>query len=140
MIFNYSHITTLRVRYSETDRMGFCYHGNYASFFEMGRVEALRSLGVVYKDLEDQGILLPVTALEIQYKIPAKYDDLLSLNTTLVNASACTLLFEYALFNQAEELLTTGKSTLVFVNSASSKPIRIPSFIISRLMPYEIKV
>lgn len=133
-----SHDISLRVRYSETDRMGYCYHGNYATYFEIGRVEALRAIGVVYKSLEDQGILLPVVSLEINYKLPAKYDDLLRLKTSLTGISASTLSFEYHLYNQDEVLLTTGKTTLVFVNSASAKPIRIPEWILLQLLPYEI--
>lgn len=133
-----SHDISIRVRYSETDRMGYCYHGNYATYFEIGRVEALRAIGVVYKSLEDQGILLPVVSLEINYKLPAKYDDLLRLKTSLTGISASTLSFEYHLYNQDEVLLTTGKTTLVFVNSASAKPIRIPEWILLQLLPYEI--
>ena len=133
-----SHDISIRVRYSETDRMGYCYHGNYATYFEIGRVEALRAIGVVYKSLEDQGILLPVVSLEINYKLPAKYDDLLRLKTSLTGIGASTLSFEYQLFNQDEALLTTGKTTLVFVNSTTAKPIRIPEWILLQLLPYEI--
>ena len=133
-----SHDISIRVRYSETDRMGYCYHGNYATYFEIGRVEALRAIGVVYKSLEDQGILLPVVSLEINYKLPAKYDDLLRLKTSLTGISASTLSFEYHLYNQDEVLITTGKTTLVFVNSASAKPIRIPEWILLQLLPYEV--
>jgi len=133
-----SHDISIRVRYSETDRMGYCYHGNYATYFEIGRVEALRAIGVVYKSLEDQGILLPVVSLEINYKLPAKYDDLLRLKTSLTGISASTLSFEYHLYVQDEVLITTGKTTLVFVNSASAKPIRIPEWILLQLLPYEV--
>ena len=98
MNLNYSHVLTFRVRYSETDRMGYCYHGNYATYFELGRVEALRSLGVVYKVLEDEGILLPVVSMSTKFKAPALYDDLLRLETRLVRAENCTLEFSYSLF------------------------------------------
>lgn len=138
MILDFSHEISLRVRYSETDRMGYCYHGNYATYFEIGRVEALRAIGIVYKSLEDQGILLPVASLEINYKLPAKYDDLLRLRTSLTGIGGCTMLFEYHLYNQDEVLLTTGKSTLVFVNSTSAKPMRIPEQVLLQLLPYEI--
>lgn len=77
------HLTTIRVRYSETDQMGYVYYGNYAQYLEVGRVEWLRNLGISYKSLEEMGIMMPVINLQLTYLKPAKYDDLLSLNTCL---------------------------------------------------------
>jgi acyl-CoA thioester hydrolase len=119
--------------------MGYCYHGNYASYFELGRVEALRALGVVYKSLEDQGILLPVVSMNTLFKAPATYDDQLRLETRLVSASNCTLEFSYMLYNQFDILLTTASTVLVFVNEANSKPMRIPSELSAIFAQYEIK-
>jgi acyl-CoA thioester hydrolase len=135
----YSHVSEFRVRYSETDRMGYCYHGNYATYFELGRVEALRSLGVVYKELEDEGILLPVVSMNTQFKAPAKYDDLLRLETTLVRTTNCTLEFNYVLFDQNARILTTASTVLVFQSLHQSKPIRIPDFIQTIFKAYEIQ-
>ncbi len=138
MNLNYSHHLEFRVRYSETDRMGYCYHGNYASYFELGRVEALRSLGIVYKRLEDDGILLPVVSMNIQYKLPAKYDDLLRLETTLVRTTNCTMEFTYVLRDQHALVLTNASTVLVFQSLHQGKPIRIPEFIQTILSMYEI--
>lgn len=139
MKLNFLHIHNIRVRYSETDRMGYCYHGNYASYFELGRVEALRALGVVYKSLEDQGILLPVVSMNTSFKAPATYDDQLRLETRLVSASTCSLEFSYMLYNQSGVLLTTASTVLVFVNRANNKPMRIPSELSAIFVQYEIK-
>jgi acyl-CoA thioester hydrolase len=139
MKLNFVHVQNIRVRYSETDRMGYCYHGNYASYFELGRVEALRALGVVYKSLEDQGILLPVISMNTSFKAPAIYDDQLRLETRLVSASNCTLEFSYMLYNQSGVLLTTASTVLVFVCQANNKPMRIPSELSAIFVQYEIK-
>lgn len=139
MNLNYSHILAFRVRYSETDRMGYCYHGNYATYFELGRVEALRSLGVVYKVLEDEGILLPVVSMSTQFKAPALYDDLLRLETRLVRAENCTLEFSYSLFNENNQLLTTASTVLVFQSLHTQKPIRIPENLRNIFAANEIK-
>ena len=79
----FNHTIQLRVRYGETDQMGYCYYGNYAQYFEVGRVETLRSLGLSYKQLENEGFMLPVSEFSVKYKSPAFYDDLLSIETTI---------------------------------------------------------
>ena len=93
-------ITQTRVRYSETDQMGYCYYGNYAQFLEIGRVEALRHLGFRYKDMEEQGILLPVLDFQIKYISPAKYDDLLTIETTIVAVEGTRIIFDYQIKNE----------------------------------------
>jgi acyl-CoA thioester hydrolase len=117
-----------RVRYAETDRMGYVYYGNYATYFEVARVEALRQLGVTYKSLEDQGILLPVRNFSIEYKKPAHYDDVLDIHTTIQLQSPTTLLFEYTT-KRGDELLNTAQTTLVFVDAQSGRPMRCPEHI-----------
>jgi len=139
MNLNYSHVLTFRVRYSETDRMGYCYHGNYSTYFELGRVEALRSLGVVYKVLEDEGILLPVVSMSTKFKAPALYDDLLRLETRLVRAENCTLEFSYSLFNENKQVLTTASTVLVFQSLHNRKPMRIPENLRTIFAAHEIK-
>ena len=102
--------TKLRVRYSETDKMGFCYYGNYAAFLELGRVELLRENKIVYKELEDLGILLPVSELSIKYLHPAKYDDLLKIKTTISELKGARIYFNYEIYNEKEILLPITES------------------------------
>ena len=122
-----------RVRYGETDQMGFAYHGNYAQYFEMGRIEWLRKLGISYKKMEETGIMLPVISLNINYTKPAKYDDLLTLKTTLVNKPLAKIIFEFEIHNQNKELLTTANVTLAFINSITKKPTRAPEYFLKKL-------
>ena len=119
----------VRVRYSETDKMGFCYYGNYAAFLEIGRVELLRERKIVYRELEALGILLPVSELHINYLYPAKYDDLLRVETTIMELKGARIFFSYEIFNEKEILVLTATTTLVFVDSKTLKPIVAPSFI-----------
>ncbi len=119
----------VRVRYSETDKMGFCYYGNYAAFLEIGRVELLRERKIVYRELEALGILLPVSELHINYLYPAKYDDLLRVETTIMELKGARIFFSYEIFNEKEILVLTATTTLVFVDSKTLKPIAAPSFI-----------
>ena len=128
-----SNIIKIRVRYSETDQMSFVYHGNYAQYFEMGRTEWLRELGITYKNMEESGIMLPVISLNINFIKPAKYDDLLSLKTILIKKPTAKIEFNYELRNERNELLTTANSTLVFVNMKTNRPMRIPTSILEKI-------
>lgn len=128
--------TKIRVRYSETDKMGFCYYGNYATYFEVARVEALRDLGIVYKKLEENGILLPVTELNIRYKRAAKYDDLLEIKTVITRTEGTRISFSYETWGEDGTLLNEADTTLVFVDANSMKPIPIPTFI-QNAIPHE---
>lgn len=127
------HVLTIRVRYSETDQMGVVYHGNYAQYFEMGRVEWLRTLGISYKWMEENGVMLPVVSLSMNYKKPAKYDDLLTIKTILKKLSLVKIEFDYEIYNQEKELLTTGNSILVFVDMKTGKPTAAPKYIVDLL-------
>jgi len=122
-----------RVRYGETDQMGFAYYGNYAQYFEMGRTEWLRKLGITYKKMEEDGIMLPVMNLNINYLKPAKYDDLLTLKTILIKIPSAKIEFSYEVFNEENELLTTANTTLVFVNMKTNKPTRAPEYVLKKL-------
>tara|TARA_B100000508_G_C11433524_1_gene264692 strand:+ start:498 stop:914 length:417 start_codon:yes stop_codon:yes gene_type:complete len=122
-----------RVRYAETDQMGFVYHGNYAQYLEMGRIEWLRELGISYKKMEATGIMLPVISLNINYLKPAKYDDLLSLKTTLTKKPMARIEFSYELYNNYKELLTEASTTLVFVNMKTNKPMKAPEYLLKKL-------
>lgn len=121
--------TQIRVRYADTDQMGFVYYGNYARFFEIGRVEALRSLGIAYKDLEQKGILMPVLENYSKYIRPAYYDDLLKLVVRIKEKPATRIRFEYEIFNQEGTLIHIGHTVLVFLQADSLKIIGYPTFI-----------
>ena len=123
------HQTQIRVRYSETDQMRVVYHGNYAQYFEIGRVEWLRNQGISYKWMEENGIMLPVVSLTMNYKKSARYDELLTLKTFLKKMSTVKIEFDYELYNEKEELLTTGNSILVFVDMKTGKPTSPPQYI-----------
>lgn len=127
------HQTQIRVRYSETDQMRVVYHGNYAQYFEIGRVEWLRNQGISYKWMEENGIMLPVVSLTMNYKKPARYDELLTLKTFLKKMTTVKIEFDYELYNEKEELLTTGNSILVFVDMKTGKPTSPPQYISSIL-------
>ncbi|QQS50836.1 MAG: acyl-CoA thioesterase [Bacteroidota bacterium] len=130
---------TFRVRYAEVDRMGYAHHGNYAAYFEMGRTELMRKAGVVYKELEDQGIILPLSEFSVNYYKPALYDDELILVTKLEPPAGVRLVFKYFLYNSANELLAEGITPLVFVDRSTRKPIRPPKEII-RLLDANFKI
>jgi len=125
------HLTEIRVRYGETDRMGFCYYGNYAQFLEVARVELLRSQGISYKELEDAGILLPVRNFSIKYIAPSRYDDLLSIQTEITNIKGSRIEFNYEIRNQNNVLIATAYTELVFINSNSLKPTNAPDEILT---------
>ncbi|MGQ2982581.1 acyl-CoA thioesterase [Flavobacterium sp.] len=127
------HEFNVRVRYAETDQMGVVYHGNYAQYFEMGRVEWLRDLGVRYSDMEKSGIMLPVVSLTMNYKKPARYDDLLRVRTIMKKLTSVKIEFDYEIYNESDELLTTGNSILVFVNMETGRPVPPPDHIIEKV-------
>jgi len=125
--------TKIRVRYGETDQMGVVYHANYATYFEVGRTEWLRQYGITYKSMEDTGILLPVISLEIKYKNPAKYDDELTVVTSIKNLPRARIEFDYELVNASGELLATGNTVLVFVDMKRNRPTRCPDYLMKKL-------
>ncbi len=120
--------TTLRVRYGETDQMGFVYYGVYAQYYEVGRVEAMRSLGFSYREMEESGILMPVINLNINYKKPALYDDEVRIVTTVKQLPSVRITFEYECYNQKNILLNTGSVTLVFIDKKKNKPTLPPEW------------
>ncbi len=121
-----SHDEKIRVRYGETDQLGYVYYGNYALYYEVGRVELLRKLGISYSDIEKQGVALPVLSFDIKYFKPCRYDDLLTIRTTITEKPTTRITFHYECFNEAQELCNSGKITLVFVDKGSGKPIKCP--------------
>lgn len=123
--------TSLRVRYGETDQMGYCYYGNYAQYFEVGRVEALRELGMSYRSLEESGVMLPVSDYKVKYLRPAKYDDLLTIVTYIVKIEGVRLTFDYEIYNEDEKLVSKASTTLVFVNKETMRPSQPPEAFLS---------
>ena len=128
----YSLETKIRVRYAETDQMSFVYYGVYAQYFEVGRVELLRSLGVSYKEIEEMGYALPVVNFNVKYKKPAYYDDELTIKTTIKELPSAKITFYYETYNENKDLLNTAEVVLVFVNKESGKPCFAPDDIMSR--------
>lgn len=122
-----------RVRYGETDQMGVVYHGNYAQYFEIGRTEWLRKIGFSYKQMEAEGIMLPVISLSVNYKKSACYDDLITVKTTLVKRPTAKIEFDYEILNENNEILTTGNSVLVFMDIHKNRPTRCPDYILDQL-------
>jgi acyl-CoA thioester hydrolase len=125
--------TTTRVRYNETDQMSYVHHGNYASFFEMGRLEWLRNRGISYKEMEENGVMLPVYSLSTRFVSPAKYDDLLTISTRLKEIPTVRISFEYDIHNEAGKLIAQGDTTLIFVNMKSGRPMKAPQYILDLL-------
>lgn len=128
--------TKLRVRYGETDKMGYVYYGNYPLYYEVGRTELMRHFGFPYKKIEDLGIILPVKSLDVKYYKPAVYDDLLTIKTIIKELPKARITFYYEIFNENNDLLNHGTTTLVFVDEKSRKPRRAPEELIEQLKPY----
>ncbi len=122
-----------RIRYAETDQMGYAHHGNYAQYFEMGRTELLRQVGISYKKMEEEGLILPVYAMNTRFIKPARYDDKLLLKTSLKEKPAARIIFHYAIYNEKEELICQADTTLVFVDTSKNRPIKIPQELLKKL-------
>lgn len=137
MAFQHAH--TYRVCYADTDQMGYMYYGNYARLYEIGRVEALRSLGFAYKVLEESGVMMPVYEMKTRYLKPARYDELLTIQTRIQQLPAARIVFHFELFNESNVLLNTGEVTLVFINRETNRPIMAPSALLGKLQPYFLK-
>ena len=116
----------LRTRYAETDQMGVVYYGNYPQYLELGRVEWLRSIGFTYKAMEEEGIMMPVVSLQMQYKKPALYDELITIRTKLKELPSTKIEFDYEILNEKGELLSTANTVLVFVDARTFRPVRCP--------------
>ena len=128
--------TKIRVRYAETDQMGYVYYGNYATFYEIGRVEMLRSLGTSYKSLEEGGIMMPVLEMHNKFIKPARYDEELLIRVHMKQKPAVKIAFEYELFNELGELINTGSTTLAFVDMKRNRPCKAPADFMNRLSEY----
>ena len=123
----------IRIRYGETDQMGVVHHGNYAQYLEMGRIEWLRKLGISYKKMEEEGIMLPVLSLSLNFKQSAYYDDLINVKTQLKKLPSARIEFDYEITNEQGEILTLANTVLVFMNMSTNKPIRCPEYLLDKL-------
>lgn len=124
---------SVRVRYAETDQMGIVYHGNYVQYFEMGRIAWLRDLGISYKSMEENGIILPVISLQVNFKKSAKFDDLITVETKLKKRPTVKIEFAYKIYNANRELLTEATTVLAFLDKETKRPIRCPDYILKKL-------
>ncbi len=133
----YTHEFKKRVRYGETDQMGYLYYGNYAQYYEIGRVEMLRSLGLTYKAMEEEyGIIMPVVSMQQRFVRPAHYDELITIRTTLRQLPAKFIVFRMELFNEAGKLVNGGTVKLCFVEAESGKTVPVPEHLVAELRPY----
>ncbi len=132
----YTSETHVRVRYGETDQMGYVYYGIYAMYYEVGRVESLRQLGLTYKELEEMGVMMPVLENKSKYILPALYDDLLRIVTTIRVKPSVKITFEYEIFNGQDKLIHQGETLLAFVQKNNGRPCRPPEVFQKVLAPY----
>lgn len=133
----YEHLTTVRVRYTETDQMDIVYYGNYAQYFEVGRAECIRDLGFTYKKMEEMGVRMPVVKLECNFLRPAHYDDLITIKTVLKEMPLKhEIEFNHEVFNEKRKLLTTGKVTLFFIDIKTGKRTVMPAEFKAKLYPF----
>lgn len=132
----YQSETSVRVRYSETDQMGYVYYGNYAAYFEVARVESLRQLGMTYKELEEMGIMMPVLENHSKFIAPALYDDELKIVTTIREKPGVRIRFEYEISNSQGQLIHRGETLLAFVNKQTGRPCRPPEAFDKVLEPF----
>lgn len=129
--------TTIRVRYGETDQMGYLYYGNYGLYYEVGRAEAIRELGFTYRELEEQGVIMPVAELNVKYLRPAFYDNLITVKTILKELPGSSKIqFHSELYNEKEELLNVGVTTLVFIDVKTKQKAGLPEELKKRLEPF----
>lgn len=133
----YTHSTTVRIRYAETDQMDIVYYGNYAQYFEVGRAECIRELGFTYKKMEEMGVRMPVVSMEARFLRPAHYDDLITIKTILKELPAKHQIeFHHEVYNERKKLLTTGKVVLFFIDSHTGKWIGLPAELKEKLTPF----
>ena len=132
----YQHEYQYRVRYADTDQMGYVYYGNYARLYEIGRVEALRSLGFSYKAMEDSGVMMPVYENTSKYIAPTLYDELLTIRTTIKTLPAARVVFHYEILNTKGVLVHKGETTLVFVKMENNRLTTAPKELLEKLKPF----
>ncbi len=136
-MYTYEH--KLRVRYAETDQMGYVYYGNYAAYYEVARTEMLRVTGISYKELEEMGVMMPVAEMQTKYHHPAKYDELITIKITIADRPSVRIVFNYEIFNEDGKLLNTGITHLVFVDMVKNRPCKPPAIFMEKMDAYYLK-
>ncbi len=128
-----SHETQIRVRYADTDQMGFVYYGKYAEYLEVGRTDMVRSIGVPYTEVEAKGILMPVSEMYIKFKVPAHYDELLTIQTSVASLPRASFNFDYIVTKENGQVVLEGQVKLAFVDKEKMRPVRVPGFILEAI-------
>ena len=129
--------TSIRIHYALTDQMGVVYHGHYAQFYEIGRTEAIRSLGFTYKEIEEMGVIMPVVDIHSKFLRPAKYDDLITVKTTLKEMPVHhKIIFHSEIYNQRDQLLNVGDVTLYFMEAKTMRRCEMPDLLKEKLLKY----
>ncbi len=129
----FTFICKLRVRYAETDQMGFAYYGNYPQYYEVARAEAMRDLGMTYREMEEKGVVMPIAKMDIKYIRPARYDDLLTIKTTVPEMPTSRMHFRYEIYNEEGTLLNIGNTTLAFLNKDTGRPCPAPRWFTDKM-------
>ena len=133
----FTHETKVRVRYAETDKMGYLYYGHYPKYYEIGRVEAMRDLGVRYLDLEDKGgIMMPVMSLNMRYVRPAYYDELVTVRTIIRRLPGLTITYHHEIYKENGDLVNGGSVKLCFVNMKTNESVPAPDILLEKLNPF----
>jgi len=133
-MFVYNH--EIRVRYGDTDQMGYVYYGNYGYYFEQARVEAVRSIGVTYKEIEESGTFMPITRMNIKYIKPAHYDEMLTIKAYIPQLPNRILIFKYDVYNENKELINEGETHMIFVDVHSRKIKTVPNILLDKIKPF----
>ena len=132
----FSSQTSLRVRYAETDQMGYVYYGNYAMYYEVGRVEAMRNIGFSYSQMEEEGIMMPVLENHTRFLWPGRYDEMLTIHTHIKEMPGMRIRFHYDIYNEEGRLINQGETLLTFLRTADHKPCRPPKNLLDLLRPH----
>lgn len=133
-MFSYDH--RIRVRYGETDKMGYVYYGFYSLYYEEARTETMRQLGLTYSELEGQGVMMPVAKMNVKYIRPAMYDEMITVRTIIRELPTSRITFEYEIYNEAQDLINIGTTELAFINKSNLKPVRPPRELSEQLRKY----
>lgn len=120
--------TKIRVRYSETDQMGYVYYGNYPAYYEVGRAEAMRELGMTYRQMEEKGVMMPIASMHLKYIRPAYYDDLLTIRTIVKDFPGSRMHFYYEVYNEKKKMINQGETVLAFVDIKTGRPCPAPGW------------
>ena len=132
----FTHNHQVRVLYGHTDQMGYVYYGNYAQFYEQGRAEAIRSMGISYKQLEDSGTMMPITRMNVKYIQPAFYDELLTVKTFIPRLPNRIIIFCHEICNEKKQLINEAETHLIFISMETKRIQTAPDLLIEKLSPY----